>query len=210
MDESKLISNPSVSQWIEGAKQGGGEDAERRLFERYWPQVLSVARRTLEGNRIRHLDEEDVAIVALRRVFERIEAGKCDQMLDRRDWWNYVKRATKNIALDAIKGHQAAKHGGGEVRGESALDAPVNQSGQGGLANEPKSPHMPTEIAEDMIQMLLESSTELGEAARLILIRRLEGYKDKEIAEALDVTTRTIERKKKVIERALDKLLDRE
>ena len=90
---------------------------------------------------------------------------------------------------------RAPKRGGGRTLGESALATPGDSRGPGGLAQvvgrEP-TPEFAALVIEQYRQMLAC----LPDArARRVVELKLEGFSNDEIAERLEVTRRTVERK---------------
>src|SRR4051794_36011247 len=72
----------SVSQWLEAMKDGCDE-AKTKLWQRYYAQLVELARRRLRGASRRVTDEEDVALDAFERFFRRAEAGSFPKLDDR-------------------------------------------------------------------------------------------------------------------------------
>ena len=92
----------------------------------------------------------------------------------------------------------AAKRGGGAVRGESALVAPGGDGEPGLLqvmGREP-SPEFACRVAEEFRHLL----DELGDdELRQVALWKMEGYTNAEIAGKLGYVEKTVERKLKVI-----------
>ena len=65
-----MDSHGSVSCWIDDARTGC-DWAAARLWERYHPQLMAVARRKLEGSSRRVADEEDVVVSAFQSFLRR-------------------------------------------------------------------------------------------------------------------------------------------
>src|SRR5438874_1974030 len=61
---SPMSPGTSVTDWL-GRLRAGDRDAAQRLWERYFDQLVRLARGRLRGARRRAADEEDVALSAL-------------------------------------------------------------------------------------------------------------------------------------------------
>ena len=108
----------SVTHWI-AALKGGDEDAASQLWERYFAQLVQLARRKLGSEPRRIADEEDVAISVFRRLCDGAEQGGFELLTDRDDLWKLLIKITTNRAIDQRRHENQQKRGGGKVRGES-------------------------------------------------------------------------------------------
>jgi hypothetical protein len=105
------------------AGPGADSAATRALWERYFPQLVRLARKELElrGAPRRAADEEDVAASVMESLFRAAEEGRLPDLADRDDLWRLLLRMTARKVVD-LKRHEARqRRGGGRVRGESAL-----------------------------------------------------------------------------------------
>src|SRR5262245_32997096 len=73
--EPFMSSSQSVTQWLKQFMEGDQEAAER-LWERYFAQLVKLARGKLRGARRRDQDEEDVALNALHSFFRGAAEGR--------------------------------------------------------------------------------------------------------------------------------------
>src|SRR6516164_2593979 len=93
----------SVTQLIAHLQSGDpslGDEAARRIWERYLPRLLTLARRHLDG-RIRVLqDEEDVVQSMGRSFFNRVRRGDFG-LGDRDDLWALLVTVTLNKVRNA-------------------------------------------------------------------------------------------------------------
>src|SRR5437879_6357704 len=112
----------SVSRWIEAAK-AGNSDAVQRLWELYYPRLVAFARTRLQGQ-LRAADEEDAALSAFHSFCRGAERGHFPLLRDRDSLWPLLLQITAHKAANMIRSERAAKRGGGELRGESALISP--------------------------------------------------------------------------------------
>jgi DNA-directed RNA polymerase specialized sigma24 family protein len=190
-----MSSDGSVTVWI-GALKAGDPAAPQPLWERYFRQLVRLARARFRDAPRRAADEEDVALSAFDSFCRGAAAGRFPQLCDRDNLWPLLVVITARKVIDARNHEARAKRGGGKVRGESAwLDAVDGSDRDGGInlviGDEP-TPAFAAEVAE-RTQHLLDA---LGkEELRKVAVRKMEGYSNAEIAAELGCVERTVERK---------------
>jgi RNA polymerase sigma factor (sigma-70 family) len=167
------------------------DEAARLVWEYYFRELLSLARRHL-GWRIRQkVDPEDLLQSVYASVCRRQQRGEYE-LYDRDDFWRLLVSITLNKARNAAKWHQRAKR---DVRREDALAAREGETGEGPGASLPDmspTPEEAVELAEELEQRIRS----LGDPLLMqVALKKFEGLTNKEIAEELDYTERTIERK---------------
>ena len=108
------MSSHSVTVWLEQIKQGNDE-AARRLWERYFPDLVKLARKRLAGTPRRMEDEEDVAPSALDSFCRAADAGRFPHLNDREGLWRLLASITQRKAIDLIR-RAHAKLGDANVR----------------------------------------------------------------------------------------------
>lgn len=197
-----MSSENSVSHWIEGLKQGDPQAAQP-LWEKYFQQMVNLARGRLRGLPRRMADEEDVALSAFDSFCRGVERGNFPRLDDRNDLWQVLVMITARKASDLVQHERRQKRGGGLVRGESVF-GPREDQGGGGLQEvvgaEP-TPEFAVQVAEEMEKML----ELLGdETLRKIALWKLENCTHQEIASRLGVSEETIRRKLHRIKRILE------
>ncbi|MGA2060568.1 MAG: ECF-type sigma factor [Thermoguttaceae bacterium] len=186
----------SVSQWIVGAKQGDSQAIEK-LWQRYFEQLVRLARTKLSGTPRRAADEEDVALSAFASFCKAAEGGRFPQLTDRNDLWQLLICITAQKAVDQMRYEHRAKRGGGRVRGESAFisDASASNPGLAQVVGETPTPDFAAMVAEEC-QKLLE---QLDDDLRPVALAKMENYTNEEIAGRLNCSLSTIERSLRLI-----------
>jgi DNA-directed RNA polymerase specialized sigma24 family protein len=184
----------SVSHWIDGLKGGDGEAAQR-LWERYFDELVRLARARLGAIPRGEADEEDIALSAFHSFCQGAARGRFPRLDDRQDLWRLLVTITARKAVDQSQRQRRKKRGGGRVRGEAALAGEHPDSREAGLeqvmGREP-TPAFAAMVADEC-RRLLEA---LGdETLRRIALLRMEGYADPEIAARLGCGLRTVGRK---------------
>jgi len=186
-------SSGSVTDWLGDLRDRADPVASQRLWERYIAQLIRVARQKLGGAPRRVADEEDVAAAAFASFYRGVEANRFAQLNDRDDLWQILLVLTERKALNQIRHELAQRRGAGKVLGESVMDdAAQGARGLADVADPGPTPAFAIEVSEQL-EHLLQS---LGEPRlRQIALLKLEGCTNREIAERLSVSLRSVERR---------------
>jgi DNA-directed RNA polymerase specialized sigma24 family protein len=184
----------SVTAWIAQLK-AGEEEALGKLHQRYWPYLVRLARRKLEGMPRRATDEEDVAQQAFWGFYQSLKAGRLPRLSNRQELLALLTHITACQAVNQIK-HEVGvqKRGGGRVRGETGFGAGESGEGPRGLdlAEDPEPSPAEQAILNDCYQHYVNA---LPEHLRPYAELCLAGFTHQEIADRLDCTERTVDRK---------------
>lgn len=177
-----MSSAGSVTHWVR-LLQAGDHVAAQPLWERYFQQLVGLARARLQDTPRRAADEEDVALSAFDSFCRAAERHRFPQLTDRDDLWRLLVVITARKALRLAKHERRQKRGGGKVHDEAVLDQ---------LADQEPTPDLAIQVAEECAR-LLES---LGDGElRSIALWKMEGYTTEEMAAKLQCAPRTVERK---------------
>ena len=191
-----MADNGSVSEWI-AEIQRGNEESIPLLWERYFPELVRVARDALRLTHDRMATGEDVALSAFDSFVEAMRSGRFQRLEDRHDLWRLLSEMTRRKAVDLIRRGLRAKRGGGNVRGESALRAGGGSGVEawGGIACDDPTPSLALMLAEDCEHLLELLSPPLRDLA----LRKLEGHTNREIAAELGCSVATVERRLAIV-----------
>ena len=186
----------SVTSWIDGVRAGDESDV-RRLWDRYFERLVSLAGARLPAHGRRAFDEEDVALSAFQSFCDRVGRGQFLKLNGRDELWRLLATITVRKALDTLRRQARQKRGGGRLAGESALQG--GEDAGGGLADVLSREPSPEEVAQfsDSLQSFLGRLQETS--LRNVALRRLDGQSTREIARSLDVSAKTVERKLQLI-----------
>ncbi len=197
MSDDENIHDDSVTAWI-GALKDGHDLASRKLWEKYFGQLVRVAARRLGSSARRIADEEDVAVSVFDSLCRGAAAGRFKQLQDRDDLWKLLSAIAGMKAADQVRRQTAKKRGGTTLRGESVFEGVGGDSihGLGQLADAEPSPEF-LAIMDEQQQAMFAALPE--ESQRAVATLRFEGYSNEEIANRLGMSLRTVERKLKVI-----------
>lgn len=195
----------SISIWLDEVKRGNDE-AARRLWERYFPLLVRLARKRLAGVPRRMEDEEDVALSAMDSFCRAADKGRFPHVNNRESLWRLLCRITHRKAVDLVRRSQRGL-GDAKVCGESRLAG-------GADALEQPTPVRPEAIAADFATMLSAEvhgllETLPDEELAAIAIAKMEGYTNKEIAARVGRAERTIERRLELIRKIWKRELSR-
>ncbi len=198
----------SVTVWISHLKDGD-QDAAQQIWERYCQRLVHLAASKFRGVPRRVSDEEDMVLAAFDSLYRGVAAGRFAKLEDRDDLWQLLVMITERKVIDQFHHERRQKRGGGNVRGESAFvkgQADEPQWGIAEISGEDLSPDSAVASVEEcnrLLQLLPDDT--LREVAML----KLEGWKNREIAEKLDCVETTVERKLKGIRSLWERELDR-
>ena len=192
-----MSTEESVSRWIEEVKRGN-DDAAQKIWDRYFPDLLDLARRRLGVLPRREADEEDVALSALNSFFLAAAKNRFPDLEDREGLWRLLSWITQRKAVSLIRRTLSQKRGGGKVRGDSAFGSGQNSTGTdlAAAAVECVTPEL-IELMRDQCQHLLDL---LGEdRLKSVALAKVQGYTNAETASMLDVAESTVELRLRVI-----------
>jgi DNA-directed RNA polymerase specialized sigma24 family protein len=178
MASSLENSSAELSAWYQSLKDGGSR-ATHQLWEMYFERMVRLARRKLVGAQRLDGDEEDVALSAFKSFCLGFQRGKFVQQGDPENLWPLLVTLTLNKAIDHVRRAQRLKRGGG-------------------MEVEP-SPELQV-AAEESFQQLLDMLDATGDLSlREVLLHSMVGESSPEIAQHLDCTLRTVQRKLQTI-----------
>jgi RNA polymerase sigma factor (sigma-70 family) len=183
---SSSSANHSVTQWVEGLKAGKAEAADR-LWNRYFERLVRLARKKLGASPRRMADEEDVAAIVFRNLWQGAEAGNFPELRNRENLWPLLVVLTSRRVHDLLRYQK--RHG--------SEDAPEELDH---LIAEDPTPQFAAEMSENVARLF----EMLDPVQRQVAQAKLEGRENAEIARQLGCSERTVERKLQVIRRIWD------
>jgi len=187
----------SVTDWINALKDGD-QRAAQQLWQRFVDRLLEIARNRLRHSPRRAADEEDVVVSAFDDLCRGVQEGRFPNLYDRGDLWQVLVMLTERKATSQRRRELAAKRGGGKVRGDSILGR-VGKSDDGEteqLVDTMATPELAIQIADELGELL----DKLNDWTLVrIAVDKLHGYTNEEIADRLDMSLRSVERKLRLI-----------
>lgn len=186
-----MDSENSITKYLSALKRGE-PDASQKIWELFFKRLVVLARKKLASSPKRWSDEEDIVQQAFANFFVQVQAGRFPRLNNRDDLWQILAMLVDRRSTDQIRKLLAPKAGGGKVRGESAFV--VGGSEYGGInliADDLPTSDLAAEFVEEL-DFRLRAFT--NDDYRQIAILKLQGYRNREIAEQIKSSLRTVER----------------
>lgn len=178
-------SPPSVTEWIARLKNGDRGAAER-IWHRFAARVRGLARSRMAPRLRRLEDEEDVAQSVMHAVCRGLEAGRLEYVDDRDDLWQLFAVVTcRRVARTARRDRGRPEVGESALPLVDPLERILEKVGRDGA-----DPDLPA----DFLTSCEELVEELEPWLRPIVLARLAGFSNSEIALREDRSVKTIER----------------
>jgi RNA polymerase sigma factor (sigma-70 family) len=195
-----MIKHGSISFWIEQLKAGDSRAAQA-LWERFYFRLVALARKKLGAFPRGVADEEDVVQSAFLSFCQRAEAGQFPDLLDRHGLWALLAVITARKATNQMVRYGSAKRGGAQAAAGRA-----NSSIDGGPSLRDVISQEPT---PEFVALLVEQIERVMEllndpAQRVIVLYKLEGRTNPEIARLLGCSLSGVERKLRLIRHGLE------
>jgi DNA-directed RNA polymerase specialized sigma24 family protein len=189
-----MSADEAVTRWLRQL-EARDQDAARLLWQRYYRELVELARARLGQTPRRIADEEDVALSVLRCLCEGAARGQFAGVVNRQELWQLLATITVRKVINQQRLLKKQKRGGGLVRGDSVLhvnDADGLGAGFDEILGDAATPEV-LAIAVEEYQRLMHVLDD--DRLRAIAQRKLEGHRNEDIADALGLACRSIERK---------------
>jgi len=194
------VTEGSVSRQIALLKEGDPHALEW-LWNRYRPELERTARQFLRASPRRTADESDIAVGVLESLWRGTKAGRFDALSSREELWGLLVVLAQQKAVNEIRRELRIKRGSGKVRAEADLQQAEHAFHLDECAGATPSPEMLAIVSEERERLL---SLLRDDDLRLIAVLVLLGHSQREIADVLGVTPRTIGRKVRLIRATWD------
>ena len=188
----------SVSTWLRELCDGD-ETNFGKLFIRFRAFLLSCSQENLDKSRCRVFDAEDIAMEAFESFYQGFKRGKFPDLTNRHGLLALFATITMRKAINRINFECAAKRGGGDIQGESAI-AKVYDSYHTDLKELDLADLNPTPDEQAIMNDLITGGmNSLPRNLRDIAQKLIVGSTPKQIADELGCSKRTIELKRRRI-----------
>lgn len=190
----------SIAQFVDLAGQGDGM-AQQQIWDRYFPQLVRLAQLRIQQNFQRIGDAEDVALSVLNSFFGQIQKKSLPGVRGADDLWRLLSRMTQRKAIDWVRHQQRQKRrvlGESVLRGHNSPPGDLNEDNARPLeqiASEVLEPQLASSLIEDC-QRLMQL---LPEDLRPVVLLRLAGHTNAEIAASQQCSLATVERRVKLV-----------
>ena len=190
-----MISDGSVTRLIQllRSDDAAARDlAARLIWQRYFHDLLELARKNLDRRIRRREDEEDVLQSMYKSFCLRQQRGEFD-LAGRDALWKLLVTITLRKARNAANKHMRDRR---DIAREQTI-ADRDESGSAHWALEQMDAAGPSPAEAALLNEALERRLEAlaDPELRQIALWRLEGYTNREIAARLDCTERAVERR---------------
>ena len=187
-----MSADESVTRWLRQL-EARDQDAARLLWQRYYRELVELARARLGQTPRRIADEEDIALSVLRCLYDGAAKGQFAAVVNRQELWQLLATITVRKVIDQQRLLKKQKRGGGRVRGDSVLEAGDGRgAGFDEILGDAATPEV-LAIAVEEYQRLMRVLDD--DRLRTIAQCKLEGHRNEEIADRLGLACRSIERK---------------
>jgi DNA-directed RNA polymerase specialized sigma24 family protein len=191
-----MVNEPdgSVTDWIRALRGDQFDEAAHRLWERYFAQLVLLARARLRSSPRGPADEEDAALSAFDSLCRGVADGRFMNLDGREELWRLLATITIRKATNQYQRERSLKRGGGRVVDEGALPG-VRSTEPVGLdqfiSREP-TPEFAALMADECRRLFASLR---DDTLRHIALLKMEGYGNDQIATRLSCGERTVERK---------------
>ena len=180
-----MSSEGSVSKWIVGVKEGD-PNSEEALWARYYSQIVDLARRKMT-RRPQLKNEEDIAVSVFAKFFAAAKSGRLRHLTDRDGLWRLLFKITQRKLTDSYRYETRTKRQPSNGKTVSLDELDCGQVAGGRVP----APEFAALMAEELQQLLDSLPTERSQN---VVILKLAGATNEEIADELGCTVRTVER----------------
>jgi RNA polymerase sigma factor (sigma-70 family) len=190
-----MASDGSVTRMIQMLRSDDAAErdlAARLIWRRYFQDLMELARNNLNRRIRRREDEEDVLVSMYKSFCLRQQRGEFD-LAGRDALWNLLVTITLRKARNAAKKQMRDRRD--IAREQTIADGDASESAHWALEQMDAAGPSPAEAA--LLNEALERRLEVLAVPELrrIALWRLEGYTNREIADRLECTERSVERR---------------
>jgi DNA-directed RNA polymerase specialized sigma24 family protein len=185
-----MTADGSVTRWF-SQLQAGNANAAQKLWDRYFPRLVALARLKIRGRPPAAGDEEDVALSAFDSFCRRAEEGRFPDLADRHGLWQLLMVITARKAAHLLRDEHRQKRNPAHVAGKVPDTFDLTDL----LSREP-TPAFAAQAAEEC-QRLLKNLNDAG--LEKVAVWKMEGHTVEEIADKMGFAPRSIKRKLKII-----------
>ena len=190
-----MSTSHSITALLSGVKRAD-TDAIYALFDRCYRRVVAISRRRLDGVPCCGFDQDDVANSAFREFLDRAAVRKFKKLENRQDVWQILAMLVGDKIGDRLQ------YQGRKKRGEGRPDVNLDNVVQ--IISKLDDPALEAEI-NDAKRVFLEKLP--SDDHRGVIELLAEGQTHEEIAQALNLTLRTVDRRLEDIRLDMPKIL---
>ncbi len=198
-----MTESENVSHWIDQAKEGDSV-AAHQLWHHYFDRLVRSVRQNLRGQNRGMSDEEDIVVSVFESFYRAAENGRFPELSGRDDLWRLLLKMSARKIVDKRRHDQRQRRGAGAAV-RSLDDRGDDEAVLQVIGDEP-SPEMVVMMTESLERLMKH----LGDGQlQEIAVGKLEGFSNAELAQRLECSERTIERRLHLIrEKCQQELLE--
>ena len=195
----------AITQWIDELRAGDSAAAEK-IWQRYFQQLVQLAKQRLEGAGRAVADEEDVALSAFKSFWLGAREGRFPKLTDRDSLWSLLVAITAHKATDLIRHQNRLKRGGQGVDVSDLDRSPgiINIERLSKIVYEQPTPEFAAQISEQFDLLLSKLDHARDPDLIKIALAKMQGDSTADISLQLGCVRRTVERKLTLIRRIWD------
>jgi DNA-directed RNA polymerase specialized sigma24 family protein len=203
-----MSTDGSVSQWIATLRTGDLAPVQK-LWDHYREGLIASARRQLKTIPKLTKDEDDIAQSVLVAIWRGTKAGLFKNVSDRDELWWTLLKITRRKVVTAYRREKTKKRGKWWIQSKERLATDLAKESFRTfeeLCDEAPTPEMACALEEQANRLIgILDRDDLKQIA----LWRIEGLTVDDIAGRLSLTTRSIERKLKLIRKSWSRELSR-
>jgi len=193
-----MLSEDPVTIWIDGLRSAD-QDAAQQLWNHFVSRLYELGRKHLKLETRRVYDEEDAALSAFNSVFAGISGGRFPDLQDRDSLWHLLVVITARKVSHRQRFDRQQRR---DIRRQISPSISV-KSEQPELAllqsREPTA-----EFVAEFVETCEKLLDDLDDPTlRQVVVLRMEGHEDAKIADKLNCSRRTVQRRLEMIRRKL-------
>ena len=189
-----MIKLSTVSTWLQRLKGSPDDLSAQKLWNRVSPRIQMLARRLIQRfGADAAFDEEDVTVSVFASLYAGLNDKKFPDLQDSESLWKLLSLMTVRKINDRSKQRRAIKRGG-DVEGDGL--APICVDCYSDDRPEPSIEAMMADQCRMMLTQLNDPTLE-----RIVLLK-LDGFTNDEIADQLQYSRRTIQRMLNLVKEA--------
>ena len=181
----------TVSTWLVRLQGQSDDLSAQKLWDRVSPRIQVLSRRLIQRFGADAIyDEEDITVCVFSSLFSGLQTQQFPNLLDSEGLWKLMTLMTVRKVRDYTKQRQAIKRNSGSEGDETS---------SGGIercADEQQEPSFDVMMADQCRMMLNQLDDPILEQ---VVLLRLDGYTNDEIAELLQYSRRSIQRMLKLV-----------
>ncbi|MCA9035972.1 MAG: hypothetical protein KDA91_12630 [Planctomycetaceae bacterium] len=180
--------------WL-GQLRDGDDAAACQLWDQYFSQLLALTRQRLRHTSRAMSDEEDIVISAMKSFCIGLRNGRFEQLTGRESLWRVLLTITLRKIADKHQFDHRGKRDISRIQSGHANDVGGDTTLETLLSREP-DPQTAIACADEIASLL--ERLEHDDLQRIALMK-MEGFTNQEIAERVDCSRSSIERKLRTI-----------